>query len=347
MTMVGKYSLLTDFHTAGGGQCRWAFAARDGKEYFIKEFLRPTYPMPGGPGSEQTKAAKRRQCEAFEARHRQMMRELKKLSVDGGNLIVAKDFFRDGAKFYKVTDKVDVSSVDVDQVHQLSLDNQLVLATAVAHSLQVLHRLHLVHGDLKPPNVLLKETARGFQTAKLIDFDDSFKAGAPPPSADLVGDIVYYSPETHRYVQEDRGPEHLIEAADIFALGVLFTEYFVGERPRVIGADGSEYATTALGVLSGGRVVTGLVEKRPGLDQLIRDMLLLAPERRPTVSEVVNRLKSIRRLDAESAPSGPDGVSGRLKGSLLGRSKPEPALPESTADRLRGSLARDRRAGGG
>ena len=37
---------------AGAGFSKWTFAERDGREYFFKEFLSPTYPEEGAPGSE-------------------------------------------------------------------------------------------------------------------------------------------------------------------------------------------------------------------------------------------------------------------------------------------------------
>ena len=63
----------------------------------------------------------------------------------------------------------------------------------VAHSLKILHDLKIVHGDLKPSNVLIKRTELGY-TTKLIDFDNAYIAGRPPPPEEIVGTINYYSP---------------------------------------------------------------------------------------------------------------------------------------------------------
>ncbi|MGH3477691.1 MAG: hypothetical protein ACRDQD_12720 [Nocardioidaceae bacterium] len=104
---INGYTILEDFKVVGAGLSKWTFAARGGREFFIKEFLSPTYPDEAAPGSEKTKAKKRARCAAFEAHHRGLQKALAPLSAYGGNLIVTLDFFRWGAKYYKVTEKVD------------------------------------------------------------------------------------------------------------------------------------------------------------------------------------------------------------------------------------------------
>lgn len=337
---VGGYVLTTKFNNAGGGQCQWAFAEKGGQPFFIKRFLQPTFPLPDGPGSAETKERKRAACEVFEKRHRDMMAALGKLSK-GGSVIVARDFFRDGAKYYKVTEKVDVSP-DVT-VSTRPLADRLLLMAVVAHSLAVLHRAKIVHGDLKPANVLLKRTDKGVITAKLIDFDDSYISGAPPAADVLVGDFVYYSPETHLYILGEGQAEELQTAADIFALGILFTEYLTGQRPRA----GSDADTCAVGVLKGEALQTGVDGIDWELDGLIRSMLSRSPGDRPNVQQVFSTLKKIKARDPR--PGGPDEApppagGSRLKGSLLDR-RPEksPAKPSGPTDsagssRLTGSL---------
>src|SRR4051794_13889372 len=183
--VVNGYRLLEDFKVVGAGLSRWTFAERAGREFFLKEFLSPTYPDDAAPGSEKTKAKKRARCSAFEAHHRGVQKALAPLSAYGGNLIVTLDFFRWGAKYYKVTEKVEAEDLDAAGVAALSLRAQLVLMKSVAHSLKILHDLRIVHGDLKPSNILVKRTELGF-TSKLIDFDNSYIAGNPPPAEEIV-----------------------------------------------------------------------------------------------------------------------------------------------------------------
>ena len=59
--VINGYRILKDFVVAGG-MSKVTFAEKGGKEYFIKEFLSPKYPLPDSPGSEKIKAQTRRAC---------------------------------------------------------------------------------------------------------------------------------------------------------------------------------------------------------------------------------------------------------------------------------------------
>ena len=229
--VINGYTILQDFTVVGAGLSKWTFAERGGREFFIKEFLSPTYPDDAAPGSEKTKARKRARCAAFEAHHLSIQHALAPLSAYGGNLIVTLDFFRWGAKYYKVTEKVDAAIPADGGIAKLDFRLQLVLLKSVAHSLKILHDLRIVHGDLKPSNILVKRTELGY-TSKLIDFDSSYIAENPPPSEEIVGTINYYSPELLGYIQEAGvTPGQLGVASDIFALGLIYTEFLTAAPP--------------------------------------------------------------------------------------------------------------------
>jgi len=208
------YRLLEDFRVVGAGLSEWTFAERGGRAYFIKRFLAPTYPDDDAPGSAKTKAKKRARCAAFEAHHRGIQAAMAPLTSYGGNLIATLDFFREGAKYYKVTEKVDVAGLEPGDVAALNFPTQLVLLKTVAHSLKILHDLNIVHSDLKPSNVLIKRTALGY-TTKLIDFDSSYLVGSPPLPEEIVGTMNYYSPELVSYIQGSVGATDLTASSDI------------------------------------------------------------------------------------------------------------------------------------
>ena len=54
--VINGYTILEDFKVVGAGLSKWTFAERGGRQFFIKEFLSPTYPDDAAPGSEKTKA---------------------------------------------------------------------------------------------------------------------------------------------------------------------------------------------------------------------------------------------------------------------------------------------------
>jgi serine/threonine protein kinase len=352
--VVNGYLILEDFKVVGAGLSKWTFAERGGRQFFIKEFLAPTYPDDAAPGSEKTKAKKRARCAAFEAQHRGMQKALAPLSTYGGNLIVTLDFFRWGAKYYKVTEKVDAEDLGPGGIAALGPRAQLVLMKSVAHSLKILHDLRIVHGDLKPSNILVKRTELGY-TSKLIDFDSSYIAGNPPPFEEIVGTINYYSPELLGYIQ-DVGvqPNELGVASDIFALGLIYTEFLTGAVPPF---DAARYHEPAVAVRSGERLQIPRSGLLPGLADLIDAMLLADPTQRPTITQVHATLMSVRLPSDASVPapapaprdpSAPaPAPSGALRGKglrLAGPGRAETA-PQPTGG-LVGKLVR-RLSGGG
>jgi serine/threonine protein kinase len=297
--IIGGYRLLEDFRVVGAGLSEWSFAERDGREYFIKRFLSPTYLDDSAPGSAKTKARKRARCAAFEAHHRGIQAALAPVTRYGGNLIATLDFFRDGAKYYKVTEKVDIAGLETTDVARLPFAGQLVLLKTVAHSLKILHDLNIVHSDLKPSNVMIKRTELGY-TTKLIDFDSSYIVGSPPPPEEIVGTMNYYSPELVQYIQGAGPAAALTGASDIFALGLIYAEYLTGAVPRF----DPKYHEAAIAVLNGQvlRLAPGGLE--PSLVGLVESMMSADPAARPTVAQVHSQLMAMRSSPATSVTSG-------------------------------------------
>jgi len=307
--VINGYEILQDFSVAGAGFSKWTFAEKDGREYFFKEFLSPTYPEADAPGSERIKARKRARCEAFENHHRRIMEATRPVSRLGGNLIVTLDFFRWGAKYYKVTEKVEIAEgPEAGEVAALGFDDQLVILKSVAHSLKVLHDLKIVHSDLKPSNILIKKTTLA-HTAKLIDFDSAYFTGEPPPPDQIVGTINYYSPELVTYIQDTEAtdPHRLSLASDVFTLGQIYTEYLTGQPPA---HDRERYAYPSIAARQGEalRVPRDKVrpEVPPEILDLIDRMMLLDPAARPSIGEVHAALMKVRKGVPRSATPGVD-----------------------------------------
>ena len=341
--VVNGYLILEDFKVVGAGLSKWTFAERGGRQFFIKEFLSPTYSDDAAPGSEKTKAKKRARCATFEAQHRGMQKALAPLSIYGGNLIVTLDFFRWGAKYYKVTEKVEAEDLGTEGIASLGLRWQMVLMKSVAHSLKILHDLRIVHGDLKPSNILVKRTELGF-TSKLIDFDSSYIAGNPPPFEDIVGTINYYSPELLGYIQ-DVGvlKSELGVASDIFALGLIYTEFLTG---AVTPFDAATYHEPAVAIRSGQTLRIPRTTIPVALADLIDAMLLADPARRPTIAQVHATLMSIRlpshTTPVTSATASPPSGALRGKGLRAARTPAMPPRDSGLVVKLVGKLPRRR-----
>ena len=347
--VINGYTILEDFRVVGAGLSKWTFAAKNGREYFIKEFLSPTWPDEHAPGSAQTKMRKRRRCAAFERHHRRIIDALAEVSGLGGNLIVTLDFFRWRAKYYKVTEKVEVAGLEPVDVSSLPFTDQLVLLKTVAHSLRILHDRGIVHGDLKPSNVLIKRTELGY-TTKLIDFDNAYLAGEPPPPEEIVGTMNYYSPELVGYIQETgTTAAELTQKADIFPLGLIYAEYLTGALPAFDAAT-HKYAGVAA---RAGEVLRLPPTTLPApVVELVDRMLLADPAARPTIAEIHSTLMGIRtpttttavlaRPPAPAAPSAPSRLKGRgLRTATSGAASPAPE-PRPTR-RLVGKLLERRK----
>ena len=349
--IIQGYRILEDFRVAGG-MSKISFAELGGKEYFIKEFLYPKYPTADSPGSEKIKSQKRKACDTFENHHRKLNQLIATKVSLGGNLVYAISFFRDGASYYKVNEKIDTSSLEPKIIATLPKDKIITIARSVCHSVAILHDLNIVHGDLKPDNILIKETSRNNYSGKLIDFDDSYFSENPPSDRKcIVGTPEYYSPELAAYIlDEDDETEgsSLTLASDVFTLGIIFAEYFTGEKPIT----GTTLPTW--NAIEKGNPISFAKSIDPQIEELLKSMLSLNPNDRPSVKKIQLKLKDIK--EGKTSTSVPMSVETRaprvgLRGRGLGvgtstpsstpipktppKPKPEPEKPVKVG--LRGS----------
>ena len=303
------YRVVSRPSNADAGKCLWAFAEKDGGEFFIKEFLDPKRPRPDSMGSVEDKRRRLAECERFEARQRQVSDALRRDDPQAGNLVLMTDFFHVGTRYYKVAERIRAAAV---RPEELSAGLQLILLRTLADSLGLLHRIGIVHGDLKPENILLHQpTGSSVYTAKLIDFDDSYPVGDPPPRELVGGNPRYGAPEWLGYLRGEKAfrREHLTQAADMFAFGLLAHAYLYGSLPEF--AD--EYESPAAAVLAGDPL-----RWRPDLPAPWADLLPalthLDPARRPGIAD------TIAVLAGKAPPRRPS----RVRINLTGRA-PSPA----------------------
>lgn len=97
----------------------------------------------------------------------------------------------------------------------------LELALGVARALEGIHASKIVHGDIKPDNVVVTPSG----AVKLLDFGLARKSATP---AGRAGTAPYMAPERWRSAP-------LMPSDDVFAFGVLLHELLTGERPALPG----------------------------------------------------------------------------------------------------------------
>jgi serine/threonine-protein kinase len=127
-------------------------------------------------------------------------------------------------RHYIVMEYVGGGSLDLllKQHKQLPTGRVLEIGIDLSDALIRAHRLHIIHRDIKPQNVLLAEdgTPRltDFGVAHMDDLSSITQSGA------LVGTLPYLSPEAWRFDEPD-------ERTDIWAFGVMLYEMLAGRRP--------------------------------------------------------------------------------------------------------------------
>jgi len=294
---IGEYKLLGELKNDDSGFAKWGFATKNKTEYFIKEFLTPVYPPDDSPIDFSQIQRKRAVCSDFEKRKRALYNRLNE--CDTGNIVVIKDFFRHGSKYYIVTDKIDSDKMDVSSISSsLTSYEKSVLIKVLAFNLSQLHAKGIVHGDIKPNNVIIKKTKFAY-TTKLIDFDSSFLESSPPSFNELQGDMVYFAPEAFLLIANDEGT--INSKVDVFALGLLFHQYYTGNLPHF---DTEKYTYAFEAVLDEGEIA--IDESIPeNIAEQIAAMLNKDPEMRPTLNQVFAKLSQPEHVAEKPEPEVP------------------------------------------
>ncbi len=109
----------------------------------------------------------------------------------------------------------------------LQLPRALPIFSSLLDALQLVHERGIVHGDLKPENVMVVKTRAGRECVRLLDFGISTLRQAEGASAEEVfGTPGYLAPEL--YMGKAPSP-----ASDVYAAGIVLFELLSGRSPFV------------------------------------------------------------------------------------------------------------------
>ncbi|KAG2436408.1 hypothetical protein HXX76_006712 [Chlamydomonas incerta] len=179
-------------------------------------------------------------------------------------------------------------------------------ATELCRGMVHIHTANVLHGDLKPANVLLarsRKDRRGY-TVKVADFGLSklLHADGSRVDSSAGGTLAYMSPEAFN--------GFFSRASDVYAFGMLLYEMVTGERPY----EHMIPAQVMMGVSFGGLRPDWPVADWPELSALGARCLAQNPGDRPTFRELAEELVGLeeglraanKRLSADQVVALPE-----------------------------------------
>ena len=190
-----------------------------------------------------------------------------------------------------------------------TLRTRLELAVQAADGLAHLHAQGIVHGDVKPANVVCDAAG----VAKLVDLGLAAAVARTEGDAGFYGTLNYAAPELF---PGGRGFTGRSRAADVWAFGMLLFALFTGRQPfhEVLRGESStrsqahpsRFFVRVYELLRGGMRPAfdkdgAAATAGPGGERLPPDLVTLAcecwtldPRHRPSMREVLTRLQGIQ-----------------------------------------------------
>jgi serine/threonine protein kinase len=258
----GRYRVVSELGAGAGGNVCLAEDEATGHEIALRFLPRG---LSGVPRAAQEK--QRRSIVSASTIHPALVRVLKFGEAENGHAFVAMELVQ-GRRLNEILSQ---GPLEVDAALRLALD--------LGGSVEILHKMGLTHGALRPCNVMVLKDGRvklmdleliGLRDAKVVK---GFVAAEPPAE--------YLSPEQIRRVP-------VTEKADIYSFGVLLYEMLCGAPPF--------QAETRDGILA--KHLTGtpapIRRQRRAIPAAVEAVVALAlykqPDLRPPMHNVLNRL---------------------------------------------------------
>lgn len=272
----------------------------DGKKYFIKRPVNVRYGNDNDPPELRRKY--KNEADAWLSYHRNITQSLTKLGNGTGNIVFPVSYFVDEGRIYEVAYYAPISPLSLEQISKLSSDEKLKIMQTSSFALKSIHSTNIIHFDLKPENIpIAKSQMRGY-ISKITDCSDALfntfsNESTRPPKTQIVSTPEYWSPELALYEfsenksDENKAGKMISCKNDVFAMGLIFHEWWTGKFPNYEGRDDfiSPYQIINDFWPNDIKVDSSVPA---WLSMLIMDMLCPNPDYRPDMDKVFEAVKS-------------------------------------------------------
>jgi hypothetical protein len=301
--IAGRYELGAQLGEGGVGIVWRAEDTLLGRPVAIKEVELPP-------------AVRDQQRAALRARVIREARAAARLSHPGA--VTLFDVVQDGGQDYIVMELVEAPTLDQLVAERGPLDPRraAALGLRLLGTLEAAHRAGIVHRDVKPSNVLVRDDG----TTKLTDFGTASLTGDPELTITgmVVGSPAFMAPEQIKGLEV--GP-----ATDLWALGA--TLYFAAEGEPPFRSSKTPFEVLNAIVNDPPREARRLGALGPVIDRLLRK----EPDQRPRSADVWYQLRRVVAIgDPQGEPDGP-AEAGEAEGPAEGRRHEPGATAEGEA----------------
>ena len=240
------------------------------------------------------------------------------------------DYGREGHLTYIVMEFLEGTDLkqELKALGALPPDQAFDVAIQIAEGVDAVHRVGIVHRDLKTSNVM--KTVGG--AVKLMDFGIAKSFGSDATAGATASGHVVGTPE---YMSPEQAKAETIDVrSDVYALGIVIFELFTGDVPF----RGDTPLNTLLKHLQDPPPLEGPSALRlpPPLVPVLRKALAkTAAERQATVRELIKDLEQVRAQTAAPIPPPPPRATGPAP-TIAPRPPAAPVSPPRAASSSQG-----------